>query len=346
VAVGAFLSGAFGADGPDGRADGRKEGGMSRGVALPAFVVLALVSGACASQAGSGSGSGGSPSGAGSGAGQFPATVHAANGDVRIASRPTRVVSLSPTATEMLFAIGAGPQVVAVDDQSNYPPSAPMTKLSGYQPNVEAIAAYHPDLVVISYDPGSLEKSLQQIKIPVLLQPAANTLADVYTEIEQLGTVTGQTRGAASLVASMRTKISALVASAPRFNPPLTYYHELDQTYYTLTSKTFAGQLYAMVGLKNIADAAKHAASGYPQLSGEYIVKANPDIIFLADTKCCHQSASTVAKRPGWNQVAAVKSGDVVPLDDDVASRWGPRVVDFLGAIVAALQHVKEQEAA
>ena len=319
---------------------------MSRGVALPVILVLALVSGACASHGRSGSSSGGSQHDAPSGVGEFPVTVHAANGDLRIAGRPTRIVSLSPTATEMLFAIGAGPQVVAVDDQSNYPATAPMTKLSGYQPNVEAIASYHPDLVVISYDPGSLEKSLQQIKIPVLLQPAANTLADVYAEIEQLGTVTGQTRRAASVVTSMRTRIAALVASAPRFNPPLTYYHELDQTYYTLTSKTFAGQLYAMVGLRNIADAAKHSASGYPQLSGEYIVKASPDIIFLADTKCCHQSEATVAKRPGWNQIAAVKNGDVVPLDDDVASRWGPRVVDFLAAIVAALQHVKEQEAA
>jgi len=317
---------------------------MSRGVAIPALLVLMLVAGGCASSAPAASGSSGSSEP--TGGAQFPVSVRAANGTVRIASRPTRIVSLSPTATEMLFAIGAGPQVVAVDDQSNYPPSAPMTKLSGYQPNVEAIASYTPDLVVISYDPGGLVKSLQRIKIPVLLQPAANTLSDVYAEIGQLGTVTGQTRAAASVVTSMRTRIAQLVASAPTFDPPLTYYHELDQTYYTLTSKTFAGQLYAMVGLRNIADEAKHAASGYPQLSAEYIVKANPDLIFLADTKCCHQSAATVAKRPGWSQIAAVKDGDVVGLDDDVASRWGPRVVDFLAAIVAALKRVQAQRAA
>jgi len=318
---------------------------MSRGVALPALLVLALVSSACASSSSAGSG-GGSSAASASPAASFPVTVHAANGNLHLAARPTRIVSLSPTATEMLFAIGAGSQVVAVDDQSNYPPSAPTTKLSGYQPNVEAIASYQPSLVVISYDPGSLEKSLERIKIPVLLQPAADTLDDVYAEIDQLGTVTGQTRGASSLVSSMKTKIGQLIASAPTFTPPLTYYHELDQTYYTITSKTFAGQLYAMVGLRNIADAAKHAASGYPQLSGEYVVKANPDIVFLADTKCCHQSAATVAKRPGWNQIAAVKNGNVVGLDDDVASRWGPRVVDFLAAIVAALKRVQAQRSA
>ena len=320
---------------------------MSRGVALPALLVLVLVTGACASSSSAGSGSGGSPAPTASGsAAQFPVIVHAANGDLHVAARPTRIVSLSPTATEMLFAIGAGSQVVAVDNQSNYPPSAPITKLSGYQPNIEAIASYQPDLVVISYDPGSLEKSLERIKIPVLLQPAADTLDDVYVEIDQLGTVTGQTNGAAVEVASMKKRIAQLVASAPAFDPPLTYYHELDQTYYTLTSKTFAGQLYAMVGMKNIADAAKHAASGYPQLSGEYLVKENPDIVFLADTKCCHQSAATVAKRPGWNQMTAVRNGNVVLLDDDVASRWGPRVVDFLAAIVAALKHVRAQQAA
>jgi len=319
---------------------------MSRGAALSALVVLALVSGACASSSSTGAGSGATPAAPASAGAQFPVTVNAANGDVRVAARPTRIVSLSPTATEMLFAIGAGPQVVAVDNQSNYPASAPMTKLSGYQPNIEAIASYRPDLVIISYDPGSLEKSLERIKIPVLLQPAAGTLDDVYAEITQLGTVTGQAQGAAAQVASMRKRIAQLVASAPTFDPPLTYYQELDQTYYTLTSKTFAGQLYAMVGLKNIADAARHAASGYPQLSAEYIVKANPDIVFLADTKCCHQSAATVAKRPGWDQIAAVRNGNVVELDDDVASRWGPRVVDFLAAIVAALERAQTQEAA
>jgi iron complex transport system substrate-binding protein len=148
---------------------------------------------------------------------------------------------------------------------------------------------------------------------------------------------------AVHLVASMKSEIQHLVASAPDFDHPLIYYHELDQTYYTATSSTFIGQIYGLLGLRNIADEAKGAASGYPQLSAEYIIKADPDVIFLADTKCCGQSAATVAKRPGWDQIAAVKDGAVVSLDDDVASRWGPRVVDLLLVVEQALSRLHER---
>jgi iron complex transport system substrate-binding protein len=273
----------------------------------------------------------------------FPVSVVAANGAVRIARRPDRIVSLSPTATEMLFAVGAGGQVAAVDDDSNYPPGAPVTKLSGYQPNVEAIARYSPDLVVISNDPGDLVKSLGELSIPVMLEPAGSALDDTYAQIEQLGAATGHVADAAHLVGSMKSKIQQLVASAPTFDHPLTYYHELDQTYYTATSHTFIGQVYSLLGLENIGDEAKGAASGYPQLSAEYIIKSDPDLIFLADTRCCGQSVTTVAKRPGWNQISAVKDGAVVGLNDDVASRWGPRVVDLLQAVVQALTQLHQR---
>jgi len=273
---------------------------------------------------------------------RFPLSVKAANGEVRIGKRPDRIVSLSPTATEMLFAIGAGDQVVAVDDNSNYPPQAPMTELSAYQPNVEAVAKYSPDLVVISDDLG-IVKSLGKLSIPVMLEPAAKNLDDTYAQIEQLGAATGHVADAVRLVASMKSEIQHLVASAPDFDHPLIYYHELDQTYYTATSSTFIGQIYGLLGLRNIADEAKGAASGYPQLSAEYIIKADPDVIFLADTKCCGQSAATVAKRPGWDQIAAVKDGAVVSLDDDVASRWGPRVVDLLLVVEQALSRLHER---
>jgi len=271
----------------------------------------------------------------------FPVTVAATNGAVSIKHRPLRIVSLSPTATEMLFAIDAGSQVVAVDDDSNYPPQAPMTKLSGFQPNVEATAKYTPDLVVISNDTGNLTKSLQALSIPVLLEPAAASLDDTYSQIQQLGVATGHVTDAAGLVASMKSQIQQLVASEPTFSHPLTYYHELDQTYYTATSKTFIGKVYSLLGLKNIADQAKGATSGYPQLSAEYIIKANPDVILLADTKCCGQSLKTVSKRPGWDEVTAVRWGVVVALDDDVASRWGPRVVDFVRTVVQALTELE-----
>jgi iron complex transport system substrate-binding protein len=272
-------------------------------------------------------------------------TISAANGDVTIEARPTRIVSLSATATEMLFAIGAGDQVTAVDDNSNYPPEAPTTKLSGFEPNVEAIAGYEPDLVVYSNDPGDLQKSLDALKIPALDEPAAADLDDAYAQIEQLGTATGREHEAAEVVAGMKEDVAGVLDSLPETPEPLTYYHELDDNYFSVTSKTFIGQIYSLLGLENIADAADKDGSGYPQLSAEYIVKADPDLIFLADTKCCHQSAQTVAARPGWGLIAAVENGGVVPLDDDVASRWGPRIVDFLqtaGDAVHAVSHASE----
>jgi len=274
--------------------------------------------------------------------GAFPVTISAANGSVTIASKPAHIVSLSPTATEMLFAIGAGSQVTAVDDQSNYPAQAPKTKLSGFQPNVEAIATYHPDLVVASDDVAHLVSSLTKISIPVLLEPAAKTIDDSYAQITQLGQATGHTSEASTLVTSMKTRIQTIVASAPKFTAPPTYYHELDNTFFSATSHTFIGSVYALLGLKNIADPADKKASGYPQLSAEYIIKADPQIIFLADTKCCGQSLAAVKKRPGWNQLSAVKAGRVIPLDDDVVSRWGPRIVDFLQLVENALKDLKQ----
>lgn len=261
---------------------------------------------------------------------------------VTISRQPHRIVSLSPTATEMLFAIGAGKQVIAVDDQSNYPASAPTTKLSGFQPNIEAIAAYTPDLVVAAEDTGSLVHGMQTLNVPILLEPAARSLDDSYAQIKQLGAATGHPAEADSLVARMRSQVGAFVASVSRPPRPLRVYHELDNTYYSVTSATFIGQVYKLLGLINIADSATGAAPDYPQLSAEYIVSANPDLIVLADTKCCAQSLSTVASRPGWSVIAAVRSGQVVNADDDIASRWGPRVIDFMEAVAPHVQQLEK----
>jgi iron complex transport system substrate-binding protein len=252
-----------------------------------------------------------------------------------------RIVSLSPTATETLFAIGAGKQVVAVDDQSDYPKEAPRTKLSGYTPNVEAIAGYRPDLVVAAYDPGGLVAALRSLGIRVLLQDAAKTIDEAYAQMLQLGTVTGHVSQARALVARMKKRIGELVARGTRRARGLTVYHELEPDLYSATSKTFIGQIYSLFGLKNIADAADSAGSGYPKLSAEYVVSQSPDIVVLADIRCCGQSARTVAARPGWRSISAVRTGTIVRIDDSIASRWGPRIVNLVRAVAAALAHLK-----
>jgi iron complex transport system substrate-binding protein len=250
---------------------------------------------------------------------------------------PKRIVSLSPTATESLFAIGADKQVVAVDDQSDYPKRAPRTKLSGFTPNVEAIAGYKPDLVIVQYDAGGIVGALKKLKIRVLVQPAAQTFAEAYAQIQQLGVVTGHKASARLVVANMKKRIAKIVAAAPK-RSSLSVFHEITPDYYSATSKTFIGKIYDLFGLKNIADAADSTASGYPQLSAEYIVASSPSVIVLADGRCCGQSAKTVSSRPGWSNIAAVRTRAIVRVDDSVASRWGPRIVNFVGAVAAALK--------
>ena len=271
----------------------------------------------------------------------FPVTITAGNGKVTVARAPRRIVSLSATATETLFAIGAGSQVVAVDEQSDYPKSAPTTTLSGFTPNVEAIVAYRPDLVVVSYDPKGLVDSLKRLGIAVILQNGATTLPIAYQQIRQLGMVTGKRDGAARVVAGMKTKIAKIVASTRVKARGLSVYHELTPDLYSATSNTFIGRAYALLGLRNIADAADRAGTGYPQLSSEYVVSASPDLIVLADSVCCGQKPSTVAARPGWGTIAAVKSGSIVRIDDSVASRWGPRLVDFFRALSQAVTRLR-----
>lgn len=273
----------------------------------------------------------------GGGATSYPVKLTSANGVVKIPRQPQRIVSLSPTATEDLYAIGAGRQVVAVDSYSTYPAQAPRTQMSELSPNVETIASYHPDLVVIAEDNDHIVAQLEKLGIPVLFEPAAQSLAAAYTVIGQLGEATGHAAGAAPVIDEMQRRIAQIVRSMPRPRTPLRVYHELEQNYYSATSRTFIGQIYTLLGLQNIADRA-HAAGAFPQLSAEYIIASNPDLIVLADTACCKQSAASVAARPGWRNISAVKHGAIVPVDEDIASHWGPRIVLFVERVTQAVK--------
>ncbi|GIF74262.1 ABC transporter substrate-binding protein [Asanoa siamensis] len=305
--------------------------------------LLTLTLGAALALAGCGSGgnteNGGTPPNQDVGAtAEFPVTI----GDVTVAAKPTKIVSLSPTATEMLFAVGAGQQVLAVDDQSNFPAEAPKSELSGFQPNAEAIAGKSPDLVVVSNDTNNVVAQLTQLKIPVYLAAAGKTIDDTYRQITDLGALTGNKPAAEDLAKRMKEEVDKLVADVPKRATKLTYYYELGPELYSLTSKTFVGSLLGQLGLENIADPADADGKngGYPQLSAEALVKADPDLIFLSDTVCCQQSADTVKARPGWAGITAVKAGQIVPLNDDIGSRWGPRTVDLLRQVADAVSKV------
>ena len=271
-------------------------------------------------------------------AGAFPVTVTGADGELTLEEQPEAIVSLSATATEMLFAIGAGDQVTAVDDTSNYPPDAPITDLSAFTPNAEAIAGYDPDLVVLSDDLNGIVDALDALQVPTLLLGAAQSLDDSYSQIETLGDATGHADEATDVITDMQDRIKAAVDSVPADAKGQKVYHELDPTFYSAASSTFIGGIYSMFGLQNIADGAPDPAGGYPQLSAEYIVGQAPDLIVLADTKCCDQTAETLAQRPAFGTIPAVQNGKVLAADDDIASRWGPRVADFAESVADALK--------
>jgi len=256
-------------------------------------------------------------------------------------SRPERIVSLSPSSTEGLFAIGAGPQVVAVDEYSDFPAEAPTTDLSGFTPNVEAIVAYDPDLVVVSYDPGDLVASLEATGVPVLILDAAVDVDGALAQLGVLGTVTGNTAAATELIRSLEERIDAAVAAVPTLDDPPSYFHLVDTTLFTVTSRTFIGSVYGLFGLENVADPADPdgEAFGYPQLSAEFLVDADPDLVFLAGA-----DTDTFEGLPGLGGLRAVTDGNVFALPPDVPSRWGPRIVEFVEAVGAAVTELAGTE--
>jgi len=250
------------------------------------------------------------------------------------AELPRRIVSLSPTATEMLYAIGAGDQVAAVDLFSNYPPEAPAGSLDAFVPDLEAILAVEPDLVVAMFLPEDVAAGLDSAGVPVIIQPAATGLDDVYAQIADLGVATGQIEGADRVNDELRAGIDEVLAGLPEREAALTVFHEIDETFYTATSNTFIGQIYNAMGFVNIADEYDDG-SGYPVVDGETIIAANPDVIVF--TSQASYDAAAIAARPGWEGISAVANGRVVQIDADVSSRWGPRIVEFMQSLAEAV---------
>jgi iron complex transport system substrate-binding protein len=270
------------------------------------LVALALIAGMAGSLAAGVSGA--------STTSPFPLTLKLADGTYTFATRPKSIVSLSPTATEMLYAIGAGAQVKAVDSYSDYPANAPKTTLNAYDPNIEAIAKYNPDLVIVSSDTAGFNTQMAALKIPVLYSPAAANLSQAYAEYGPLGKVTGHVSQAAKEVSTIKSKIAHIVTATPHAKKGTTYYYELDSA-------------------KGLA-----SSGGYPQLNASFVLKANPTYIFLADTLCCKATAASVSARPGWSTLSAVKNHRIVPLNDDIASRWGPRITILLQDVADGLE--------
>ncbi len=296
------------------------------------LVLVALLAG-CGSDTSSGTASKGSGDSS-----QFPRDVTIAGKQIHLKALPQSIVVLSPSLTETVYAVGAGKQVKAVDKLSNYPKNAPVSDLDAFAPKAESIATFEPDLVLLTDDQDSIVEALGKLKIPAVVLSAPKSLDAAYEQFKQIGQLTGHDADGAALATKVKKSVDDAAASVPKESTPLTYFWELDNTGYSVTSKTFIGSILAKFGLDNIADKAPDTAGGYPQLSAEYIIDADPGLIFLADTLCCGQSAETVKARPGWDVTRAVKEGNIVPINDDIASRWGPRIADLAKEVAAAVK--------
>ncbi|WIY81566.1 ABC transporter substrate-binding protein [Propionimicrobium sp. PCR01-08-3] len=306
--------------------------------AIIGLIVLSVMLAACGSPSDAASASASAARG-------FPIAVMTGGSDsvttVTIESRPTRIVSLSPSATETLFAIGAEDEVVAVDSQSDYPDGVPITGLSGAQPDAQAIASYRPDLVVMAQEDSEVIAELAHEGVPTLVLPPAEELSDVYDQIERLGWATGRHRSASGLISTMKSAITSYLETSPDLDGT-SYFLELDPDLTTTSTQTFLGRLYGLFGITNIADDSGQPGDR-PQLSDEYIIETDPDVIFLADAGCCDVTAGKLAERPGWEGLQAIQKNQVFTADTDIANRWGPRVVDYVGMISGYLATVEDR---
>ena len=246
-------------------------------------------------------------------------------------SSPKRIISLSPSITEILFEIGSGNQVIAVDNLSNYPNEAPITDISAYDPNVEAISLLNPDLVILSYNIKNLKAALKKIGIETIYLPAPLNFEDILDQIDYLGLQTGNEDKAKKLISKMKNRMKTL--QKLRENETATkIYHEIDPNYYSPSKFSFIGDIYQKLNYKNVADKADIRNLGYPKLSPELIISENPDLIVLPGKD--NKYVEKVKLRPGWGYIEAVKKNNFLLTNNDIASRWGPRILNFASILV------------
>ena len=265
----------------------------------------------------------------------FPLTLKDDKGNgVTLKTPGKRIVALQPSFVEVLFAIGAGGAVVAADQNTNFPPeAASIPKISGFAPSVEGIAAQNPDLVLIQYDPGGLQDALKALGIPTLFLATPPSLEGVFDQIETLGEVSDHLGPARALLSGLRDKITDIELKIPQGKPGPRVFHEVDNTLYTVGPGSFIHDLYATLQAKNVAEPAGEA---FPQMSNEAVIKADPEVIILADEQA-GESPQTVAARPGWDAISAVKNRRVYTVDPDIISRPGPRIAEALETLAKDL---------
>lgn len=273
--------------------------------------------------------------GATPGAATFPLTIADALGrSVTFERAPQRIVSIVPSNTEVLFALGLGDRVVAVDAFSDFPPdAADKPRVGDYlNPDIEGMVGAEPDVVLAaaSHD-ATVLPALERVGVPVVaIEP--DSVDGVLASIELIGQIAGVPDRAATLSCDLAGRIAAVEAAVAEAERPRVFF-EISADLYTVGPGSYIDDLIGRAGGANIA---ADADSAWPQLSAEAVVAADPEVILLVDD-VPGAAAEAVAARPGWSDVAAVRSGRIAVLAADPVVRPGPRLADGLEEMARAI---------
>jgi iron complex transport system substrate-binding protein len=264
-----------------------------------------------------------------------------ASREVTIDAAPTRIVSLSPSNTEILFAVGAGTLVVGDTEYCDYPAEAVgLQKVGGFSADsisIETIVSLKPDLVLAdSSGQESVISALEQANIKVIAVNASS-FEDVYANIEMVGKITNHEDDAVAVVEGMKSRVSVVaekIANVLQENHPTVFWEIWDEPLMIAGSGTFIGQMLVMAGGVNIFG---DLSEDYPQVSAEEVITRNPAVILGPDSHGDKLIAEQLAARPGWDQIDAVRNNKIFLIDGNTSSRPGPRLVDALDSIAKAL---------
>lgn len=261
--------------------------------------------------------------------------------EVMLNGIPQRIISLAPSNTEILYAIGAGDQVIGRDTLSDFPEEAQAATDIGSTfdaLNTELIVSLQPDLVLAAeINTPEQVKQLEDLGLTVYYLKNPTTLEEMYSNLELVAQLTGHREEAAALVESLKARVAAVDEKIAPLSSRFSVFYELDATDpakpYTAGKGTFITQLIDRAGGYNIAS----DLDGYPQMSLEQVVAADPAFIILGDARY-GVTPESIAQRPGWENLSAVKNGNVLPFNDDLVSRPGPRLVDALEELAKLLR--------
>jgi iron complex transport system substrate-binding protein len=251
---------------------------------------------------------------------------------------PQKFISLAPSVTEVLFAVGLGPKVVGVDDYSDYPVEAKSkAKVGAFNLNYEVIISLKPDLIVGADITSKKQISDLESKGFVVMILAPKAIYGILQDIRLVGLVSGNVKEGMDLADSLDARIDAVTAKTSNqtlYRPRVYLEYDSYNGYWTFGPGSFGNDLISLAGGLNIA---RNATTAYPDLNNEYIIKSDPEVIVFTTASYINTTAEKIKQRPGWDVISAVKENRISPLDNDLIARSGPRLIDGLEQLAKIL---------